>query len=219
MATWFIGASPSDIDRLRDDPAFAEVLTLGRVANLLRATMAGGIESGPRAGTAAERQRTAMFLLLTGLLSEALPLLERTGQYFRGLHAHQEHVRPILSDPTIIALRKSFLTPLRNQAVFHNDAEVSRRGLSLIYSPIAQDLARGTTTALMDTYHPFADLIALSYILDVGGGADNPAAWLASHVQVCLQLGGRIVIAIDALVGEALAERGLQVEERDDLTG
>ena len=159
-----------------------------------------------------------MLLLLTGLLSEALPVLERSGRFFRELNAHKEHVKPILNDPTVAELRKTFLTPLRNQAVFHNDAEVSRAGLRLMRVPEPLDLGRGTSAALMDTYHPLADLVAISYILDASGGADDPAIWLSSHVSECLRLGGRIAFAIDALVGEALAARGFEWDERDEAT-
>lgn len=206
---WRISLTPPDLRRLRDDPALPELLTLGRVANILRSALAAGRVQERRDDSASERARVAMTLLLTGIVAEALPLLERSGKYFRDLPAFSSHVRPILGDDGLRDLKAKWLAPVRNQAVFHNDAVVSERGLSALDEHVEFDIARGSTAGHMDVYYPLADLVAVAYMIEAGGSASDPRSFLMETVGPVIQLAGRICTAIDTLLGQALAARGL----------
>ena len=186
MPQWRIVASPADLDRLRYSEAFAELLTLGRVANLLRASLLAAVHHGSQGGTSADRDRMAMTLLLTGLITEALPVLERSGKHFRHLPAFTNDVQQILSDDKLPDFRQKWCAPLRNQAVFHNDAEVSREGLVLLAPGVPQELAHGSSLSFVDTHYPTADVVAFLYIIQSAGARDGRAPQCGASESVRL---------------------------------
>lgn len=213
MQPWKIAASPEQIDKFRGDPAFAEILTLGRIANLLRAALHTAAEQGGKVGTVAERARIAMTLLLTGLVAEAIPVLERSGEHFRHLPGFKGTVKPVLDDPTIRDLRDRWFAPMRNQAVFHNDKVVSKDGLSLLKPSVRQDLARGSTSSFLDAYYPMADVVAILYIIQKAGAVDDPGTFLENAISTVVSAATNVCLAIDTLIGQALERLGFQLEE------
>lgn len=215
MKAWSVVATPEEIAQARSDAAFAELLTLGRVANQIRAVLAGGFALKEQDGTAAARDRNAFFLLLTGMLAEAIPALERSGKHFRDLAQWQGTVLPILQSPSVQRFRNDFLLPLRNQAVFHNDANVSQLGLSSFHPPEDQALVRGSTDEFMDVYYPMSDMVAVVFIADSAGADERTLEWLATALTSSIELGKSICMAIDAVVGQALDERGFTWDEHD----
>lgn len=180
MTSWRVSLQPDDLERFKGSQAFAEILTLGRIANLLRTTIALGLTHGPGDDSASDRARASATFLLSGLVAEALPVLERSGQHFRHLPSFKESVTPILKDPQVSEVRSQWLSPLRNQAVFHNDREVSETGLSLMRPDVSHDIVRGSTQLFMDGYYPLADAVAVAYVINKAGSGDDAAAFLAS---------------------------------------
>jgi len=213
VAGWVSELTEAKLDEFRDNPSFAEALTLGRASNLIRAVMAAGLADATGETPAASRQRTSMFFLLAGLVSEALGALERCGQHLRHLPAHESHVRPILRDPKVAELRLEFLSPLRNQAVFHNDQVVSREGLLDFQPEATQPLVAGESDKLIDVYHSLADVVGVNYLLRSRPAGEDPGPWVKQSLSETRELGTRICIAIDTLVGQAFAS--WEIEWRD----
>ncbi len=110
------------------------------------------------------------------------------------------------------ALRETFLAPLRNQAVFHNDRGVSEIGLSIFVPPYPQSVARGSSEGFMDVYFPISDIVAFNFIANRANAPEDFAAWLAPITMECLGLARRICGAIDDAMSEGLRARGLVVE-------
>jgi hypothetical protein len=207
---WVSELSEAKLEELRHNPSFAEVLTLGRASNLIRAVMAAGLAEAKGDTPAASRQRTSMIFLQAGLVSEALLALERCGEHLRHLPAHESEVRPILRDPVVASLRREFLSPLRNQAVFHNDQVVSREGLLDFRPGGVQPLVAGDSDRLIDVYHSLADVVGVNYLLRSRPADDDPGPWLKQSLNQTRELGTRICIAIDKLVGEAFSSWGIE---------
>src|SRR5690606_17773828 len=152
MPAWRILARPEDFDRYRGDEAFAEVLTLGRVTNLLRAVLSLSLDAGDRDGSAAYRARTSTTLLLTGLLVEAIMVVKRSGRHFRHLPAHLTHIQPLFRDPEIDRLEREWLRPMRHQAAFHNDEHVSLEGFRAMHPAVPQPIAQGDSEDAFATH-------------------------------------------------------------------
>lgn len=212
MTAWKISASSADFDRLRESEAFAELLTLGRAANLLRDVLLSVTGRGKDRGSSAARSRMATTLLLTGLVAEAIPLLERSGKHFRHLPAFSRSIIPLLADAGLQSHRKTWFAPLRNQAVFHNDAVVSVKGLELLKPAVPQALAEGGSASFLGTYYPTSDVVAILYVIDAAGATADPGEFLGNAVKTVVDLSMRICLAMDALTGEAFADLGLRVE-------
>jgi len=155
----------------------------------------------------------AMTLLLSGLVAEALPVIERSGKYFRHLPAFTASILPILKDPNIASLRERWFAPLRNQAVFHNDAAVSESGLGLMKPAVPQDLARGSSESFLDTYYPTADVVAIMFIINAANETESPASFFSESIRAVVDVSARVCLAIDSVVGEALNEWGFVWEE------
>ena len=189
------------------------------MSNLVRAVLAGGFALKDQDGTAATRDRNAFFLLLTGILAEAIPALERSGKHFRHLAGWQDNVLPILRSPEVQRLRSEFLLPLRNQAVFHNDVEVSQTGLASFHPPESQAIARGSSDGFMDMYYPLSDMVAIVFIANCAGADQNTMGWLADALSSSIELGKSICLAIDTVVGQALDERGFTWDDNDAPAG
>jgi hypothetical protein len=208
MSSWQVQASPADFERLRDDERFAALLALCRIANLLRSVLSLAMPHDTPSESAAQRSRMSATLLLTGLLAEALPGLERYGRHFRHLPAYSEQVVPLTTDPARKPLTDGWIRPVRNQAVFHHDPVVSTEGLKLMRPAVPQSLAEGSTTALMDVYYPTADVVAAMYLIQQAGAIDDPSAFLGDSVRTVASFAVRMCEALDALIGQALSDFG-----------
>ena len=173
--------------------------------------MALGAQDHSLGPTVAARHRTSSILLLTGLLAEALPVLQRSGKHFRDLPEFQQEILPILRDPEVAILRARYLTPLRNQAVFHNDAEVSKV-LSTLAPSVPQIFAEGDSAAFFGAHYPLADVAAFVYVINRAGEAGNPEVYLSNSLGATVALAMRVCSAIDAVVQQALSSFGLVAE-------
>lgn len=213
MPSWRVRIDQSELDRLRGDASFAELLTLGRIGNLLRATWTSGNQFATGDDVVSHRQRIAMLLILGALVAEAFRTLERLGKHFRHLKAYAERIQPILRDPSVEALRKDLLSDLRNQAVFHNDPAVSLDGLAHLAIPEGANVAEGESKRLMDLYYSLGDLAALSYLVNAAGVPADPMPWIRVKFSETRDLAIRVCEAIDYLVGEELAARGMTYSE------
>lgn len=210
---WRIRLEQADLDRLRTDAAFAELLTLGRISNLIRAASAAGDASATGDDVVSHRQRISMLLLVGGLVAEALVTFERLGKHFRAYKAYGTHIKPILADGEVHALRGELLSDLRNQAVFHNDVEVSPIGLQHLAVPEGANLAEGPSESFRDVYYSLSDLAALSYLVNQGGGPSDPLPWIRDRFIATRNVAIRVCEAIDTLTAEALPTFGLEVKE------
>jgi hypothetical protein len=211
MASWRISARAADFERLRDDEAFAEILTLGRVSNFLHAALTPIVQASSLIRDAHATQ-FAGILFLSRLLSEALQVLERSGKHFRELAAFKELVQPILRDADVTKLRKEWLSPIRNRSVFHNDPEVSKTGLVALKKPtVPQDIVVGDDGTTSTQHYPMSNVVAAMFAYELAG-SDDPIGFLSPSFGGVPALAIRVAAAIDALVPQALVERGFAVE-------
>lgn len=213
MSSWRVRIDQVQLESLRGDAAFAEVLTLGRISNLLRGTWTSGQQFATGDDIVSHRQRMAMLFILGALVAEAFLTLERLGMQFRHLAAYSDHIQPLLRDPKISQLRKDLLSELRNRSVFHNDQEVSQLGLQHLALPEGANIAEGPNASFTDVYFSLGDLVALSYLVNSAGVPADPMPWIRTNFIAVHELAFRICTAIDYLVGEELARRGMILVE------
>lgn len=213
MTSWQVRIDQETLDRLKSDPAFAELLTLGRISNLIRAASAAGDASATGDDIVSHRQRLSMLLIVGGLVAEAFRTLERLGKHFRGLDAYDTHIKPILSDAEVQSLRGELLSDLRNQAVFHNDEVVSVEGLKHLAIPDGANIVEGPNASFGDVYYSLGDLAALSYLVNQGGSPKDPMPWIRERFTATRELAIRICAAIDTLAGEALSKPPFKLDQ------
>lgn len=212
MTRWRIVISEAELERCRRDAAFAHILTLGRIANMLRTALSLAADVNDRDGALASRARYSTSLLLAGLLAEALPVLKRSGKHFRHLEAHATRVRTLLQDPELESLHREWLGPMRNKAVFHNDDVVSSSGLALPQLVGPRTLVWGDTEHFMDAHYMMSDEVALLFLVADSHSGASPLAFLERSLKGGLAMTLRVIQAIDALVGQALVEMGFAME-------
>lgn len=161
----------------------------------------------------------AMTLLATGLISEAIPALRRSGKHLHHLEAYRGELSALLSEVEGTSLRDQWFSRLRNEAVFHNDSQVSSQGCATLRPRVPQDVARGSTSSGSDTYYPLADTVALLYVTRVANESETPVQFLEKAVDTVLTVGIQMCNAIDSVIGQGLRELDLQWEETDETAG
>lgn len=107
------------------DRRFRRILTLGRVANVLRYAIAALVPLRGDRSPAARLQRFNSFFLHGAMLVEGMDLARRLAQDFRSDPAFQEGFGKLLRDPDVAKLVKRHLKGLRNEAVFHADDDLA----------------------------------------------------------------------------------------------
>jgi len=91
---WRIRVPPNRLRALREDEGFHQLLALGRFLNSLRFCQMAWVTWAQEDTPSAQRQRSAVFLVLAGVLYEGLELIRRMGKHFRHLPAWQGAFNP-----------------------------------------------------------------------------------------------------------------------------
>src|SRR5690242_12867463 len=206
MTPWKVEATAEDFERLKTSERFAALLSLGRIANLLRSTLSLAMPNDAAVETVANRSAMSATLLLAGLIAEALPSLEEYARHWKSLRAYRELVVPLTTDPVRKSLMDQWLRPLRNQAVFHNDPVVSIEGLKLLTPKVPQVLAEGTTDTILDVYYPASDALAVTYLIQNAGAAEAPIDFINASVANVVSYARRICETLDAIIIQGFSE-------------
>ena len=210
---------PARLAALRHDVGFAEAMTLGRIANLLRSVLTGSAFVPDGAQSAKRRGAVSAYFLLSALLAEAFPVLERSARHFRHLPSYDPRVRALLQNAEVQELRKKLLSPMRNEAVFHHDPDVSTTGMSLLQLNTPEVVLESDAARFLDSYHPLADALVMLYFVGAnGGGADGTDLFLKS-IREASSLAMQVCEAIDVIVIEALVERGFSPADTSNDAG
>jgi hypothetical protein len=209
---WRITLSPAQLAKLRDEPAFHRLLTLGRILNSLRFAECAIFDRAGDDSTAGARQRSGAFLYICALLDEAYIFIDRLGQHFRHLPAFKRDLVPLFRDPVYEELRLGLLSRLRNKAVYHHDDDVVPAGLQSLRR---EDyiLAAGDSPRVEDVFYPLSDDVVIAF----GAGLIDPGKSLHDAFNELLSkltdLEKRFALALERLAAEALAELGCEVSE------
>ena len=125
MGNWRIVLSQERLIEVRKDPAFGELLVLGRMCNALRFALSAAFDAPP--GVVGERQRTASFFQTAANIAEMLHTLPRMEKHFSTLSAYSDLITPLLAAEAVGDLRGKVLKWLRDKAVAHHDKDVANR--------------------------------------------------------------------------------------------
>src|SRR5262249_32768293 len=133
-------------------------------------------------------------------------LADVLGKDFKALTTFQNGFARLLKKPEVVTLRQGILNDLRNKAVFHNDDEVVKLGLSLVDTdPVVFFRSLGGTWG--STHYDLADLAVLRYAFRAVGAVD-----LDNEVQEILPLILKVALEFgecaEALIGAVLVEMG-----------
>ncbi len=193
---------------LRANPAFLELLRLGRIVNSLSLTNAPFLVSPEDQSPRARRDRFAAFFFMAALLHEGLRTAEGLGRYFRKTAAYRNGFAKLFSDPEVIDLRSGDLAKIRNELVFHFDREPLRAGLKKF--PYGETvLATASEFTHLEFYFDAADAALLAYLCRDGEQTEQE---YAERVQRLLDrvvlLFGRFLKASNALIAAALVHLG-----------
>lgn len=201
---WRIDISSEAGIRLRTNEPLHDLLSLQRIANALRFAMASALSHGKDLTPDATRQRLSAFLYTCGIVAEALLFLPRLNKHFKGKAAFEQYVRPLLDDKEVQLLRTTYLTPIRNKAVFHNDRVVMEQGLGRIWMK-SYPIIGGSTLRAGDTYYNLADIVTIAYL--IGGKPQSSQEFyeqLGGVIEATNNVALRIVSAADELTKEWL---------------
>ena len=210
MAPWKVEATAQDLERVRTDERFAALLSLGRTANLLRSALSLAMPHDEAVETVANRSMMSAVLLMSGLIAEALLSLEQYARHWKSLAAYTQFVVPLTTDPTRKSLTDQWLRPLRNKAVFHNDAVVSIEGLKLITPRVPHVLAQGTTDAFTDVYYPASDAVAVMYLIQNAEATAVPIDFINASVDNVVAYARKMCEALDAVILQGFSQLGFK---------
>jgi len=211
-----IELSPARLDELRQDPRIALLLLLGRMSNALRFAHTAPLEVHDEGTPRAGRQLNGAFFLQVATTQEAIDTLRGLAVHLKDLRAWQEEVVPLLRDPELRQLEREGIRDLRRKIAFHFDLEAIQTGLGQAKDTDVRLLAsRGT--AVKDVYFPFADEVALAFLIPTRGlssdayrGAVHP--WLQRATQMSVRVAG----AVESLIVELCKALELRATWVDD---
>jgi hypothetical protein len=195
------------MERLRNEPQFAALVTLARILNSILYTGNAMLDRRDGDAPSDNRQRTSSFLYSAALMFEALEFTQRAGQHLRQFAAFRSDLAPLLRDSDVDDLRKGLLKRLRNQAVFHHDDDVIPQGLAGLDME-EYTFAAGVGTAKGDVFFSLSDFAVISF----GVGPVPPDSDFMSHftqsVGKVASLEVRFQNAAERVLTEAVAHFG-----------
>ncbi len=208
VARWRILVPATQFAALRHRPEFAELVTLARIANAIRFAIRSGYVSTE--GLVAERQRQSSFLLLAASMSEALHAIQRAGKHFRAHPAYAQLVAPLLSDTAVQDLRGDVLKWLRDRAVYHHDADVTPAGISDLEGEWV--FAEGEDEDFLNVSYTLADFAVIRALLAKFRDDASVRDAFERILGQTLELAKQLLIALDTLIGQALAGWDLEIQ-------
>ena len=180
-------------------PQFHAVVTLARLANMLRFVYSVSIKL-PGQGPEARRQRMNAFYLSGALLVEAERTIQGVGTCFSKQDDFIQLVKIVHSDSFQEVVGRFRL--LRNQSGFHFDQQP--------VEPALRKLARGNRpfmafltaygTANKDMYYDLGDDVAMGLIL----GEEEPGEWLGEWIGLSAKVLNEVFDAVDEFIAGRL---------------
>ncbi len=211
---WVCRLSRDQFARLRQDESFHVLLALARVVNSLRFMHQALLDFQDDDSPPRIRQRINSFIYTGAVLFEGIQLSKRLGKYFRTLESFSGFVA-IHKDPHVEELFKDQLRRLRNEAVFHFDAQSIAASLQELDGDEIIFL-RGSGSQQGNVYYDLADTTALHLLTGIQPSAEAAVEHSRSIVQRVTDLSIRFVKAADELICTILYNEGLEPETMDE---
>ena len=208
---WQVSCTPEQFIALRTQPAFQQLVALGRWANAYRSITAA-IPKRSKKTPAGHRQKINTILFISALLYEGWELVKRMGQHYRTYDSWKKGFGPILKDGRFVRLVENRLGPLRSQTVFHFFEDETARRLAEHEpdGPVIFLSARGNNS--LEASYDLADIVAVRTLC----GDPAPASALELFTQAedigaqTAQLARPFFKATDELIAEALGGMGFK---------
>ncbi|HKB97442.1 MAG TPA: hypothetical protein VKD23_01515 [Terriglobales bacterium] len=171
IGDWQIRCDRQTLDKCLKDEKFPYIVALARAVNALRFVHTAMRHAGNGDAPEAQRARMNSYLFASAILYEALHLVEAMNKPFRDEPEFQNDLRLLLRDKTVRELKQVHLNPVRNNAVFHFEAERFAETLRQTISDGCIFLvARGNPTN--DVHYSFADIVAGEILVGSVGGTE-----------------------------------------------
>jgi hypothetical protein len=206
---WLARLSKVRYASLLDSPRFHRALTLAHIANSLRFAQAAAFADRSNDSPAATRQRAGSFFYLTGILAEGLMFAERLGQFFKDLPSFAG-IKELLRDPATDQLRRTYLTKARNEAIFHNDDSVVAETLPT-FRLDEYVFASGIGALGPELYFDLSDSVYFVYATGPATSPEDFRRLFRERLSQVVGLSQRFVLAIEALLGDELANLGVEL--------
>lgn len=152
-------------------------------------------------------------MLLGATLFEGLQVLESLGPELGGLETAKLHLIPLRKAKDWRELRDVVLRPLRNEAVFHNDADVLPRALATLELP-AFEFATCEVSGSGEPYYELADY-ALFPAIFARGSYDTVEENSLRYANDVLVYAGYFCRAADLVLAEVAEKLGFAWQETD----
>lgn len=207
---WEFFCSAEEFDAFRNDPAFAQLLALARLLNVLRYVQSGWARM-PEAEPDATRQRFNAFLIMGALLFEGRLLVNRMGRNYQDLPSWRETFPIVLRNTKFRSLLDDFETA-RNRAIFHFDeSEFAAQAAQWPHDGKDVRFSHGIGRSVQGTYHELADSMAMQALF---GPATDEAEWRA-RARILVHTASDFTVAFlrsaDLAVSEALLGKGFKI--------
>jgi hypothetical protein len=203
-AGWTIGWYRRRFRELAMQPAFHGVMTLARVANMLRFVYSVIVKTKGE-GPGARRQRTNAFYLSGALLVETEKTIEGVGRIFKGAPDFVELSKTVHS-PDFDKIVSRFRT-LRKQAAFHFDLEAFAPAIQKLVKEDRPFYAFMTAygSANKDCYFDLADDVPMQLILE----EDRFGEWMRDWMSLSANVTNDVFHALDTFISHRLHEWGV----------
>src|SRR6266550_231019 len=163
--SWSITCSETDFAKHRNDPAFHQLVALGRLLNALQFVFDATPKRFKRT-PAGLRQRVNSLFFFSAVLFEGWKLINRMAQHYRGDPTWPRGFGSILSNREYEQLISTSFKPLRNLSVFHF-AEDEIGNVLRAYPVDEPEVALATGRGVGPPYYQLADMLAVGTWLDI----------------------------------------------------
>jgi hypothetical protein len=203
---WTLACSPQQFAALASDARFRLMLSFARASNALRfalAVLTEGVEDGSPTRV---RQRMNAFMLLAGMVLEAVRLAQVAEREFGTLAAFEAGFRAILDDPGSVAYAEDVLGAVVAHAPFRFgplSVPVSDDGGSAGTGEVR--LGSGVGRAPGAFHYALADELLLRAALDLA--ESDVYEQLKEHMETTALLAERCAESADRLIAELLREQ------------
>ncbi len=199
---WELMISRKRFRTLRADPEFHHILALARIINSIRFANAVMLPAFGEPGPDARRQCICGLFFVGALLYEGMMLVERMGKSCRERRSWQPFVK-LLRDPTVAALRKMHLSPLRKHATFHSDEAAFAEYVNGLDAQNTR-FVWGNGVESAHNYYELADTAAISTLVGLKESNPDYERKLGEIIGAVASLAREFIGSSDKLIAEIL---------------
>jgi hypothetical protein len=203
--TWELGWWRKEFRKLRQDEAFAAIVTLARAINMLRFIQVV-IADLPRADTPTRRRQMMNGFFLSGaVLVEAERLVKNMGRHFRDVPEFVDTLAPAIRSDDFREVVGRF-QHLRKKSAFHFDQDAAGGALKTRNGDFERFLSsRGTKNK--DYYYDLGDMVALQLVTGTFESEKAFEVWMGPFLHKAAAVTNGLMSAADEFIGTQIVKQ------------